>query len=169
MRFANKLPMAFAGVRDEVVDNVTNIALRFQHKATWHYLHLLCEDLKTLECNQELRDEVNRLSNHFEHNSNIVSGSNRNQKSSSPSTGRYILWGIWILLGILRAGSGCNDQKTTSDFDYTPVQYENFPANLKDSETIYEGDTTGLNTPAFKIEKEAAKATLDSLKNGKLK
>ncbi len=126
MHFANKLPMSFSGTRDEVVDNVTNIALRFQHKATWHYLHLLCEDLKMLECNDGLKEEVSRLAKHFERNANVANSNQNssNQKSSSPSTGRVIVWIIWAILGLVRLSHCASSSSSYGSYDYPSTKFE---------------------------------------------
>lgn len=168
IQFANSLPPAFATSRDEVADQVTNVALRFQHKATWHYLHLLCAELNMLECSDDLKQEIARLSNHFENNANIEAG-NRNQKASKPSTGRYILWGIWILLGILRAGSSCNkssyDYDTNRDYQYYRPE-QGYPSIVKDSEVMYV-DTTGLSGPNIVFDTMQAQPIRDTVESWK--
>ena len=105
--FTNKLPPAFAGTRDEVVDQVLHIALRFQHKATWYYLQQLCFTLQAVECSETNRAEVVRLENHFKRNTNIVSGNN-NGKGASAITGRTIVAIIWFLLMLVRMSVGCH-------------------------------------------------------------
>jgi hypothetical protein len=124
-RFLNKLPSSFTSLRDDVVEQMIGIVLRFQHKATWYYLHQVLVQLKTIETNDYNRSEVERIDQIISENSRVESrkGSSRTttKKDSEVSTGRIIWWVIWVVLILVRAAT-CNERTnnnmTTTYEDY---------------------------------------------------
>ncbi len=118
--FINKLPSSFTTMRDDIVEQLINIVLRFQHKATWHYLHQMLVQLRSIETNDFNRSEVERIDKVIAHNSRLES-SGRLRKSTGESkgewtSGRAIWWGVWIILAIVRAAT-CNDRSSSSSFN----------------------------------------------------
>ncbi len=117
----NRLPSSFATVRDELVDNAIGIVLRFQHKATWYYLHQVLVQLKTIETNDFNRSEIQRIDAIIYENSKIEGGkgkvTTKKAKDSEVSTGRIIWWGIWIILMIIRVAT-CNNRSSNSSYSY---------------------------------------------------
>lgn len=108
----NKLPSAFTSQRDDVVEQMVNVVLRFQHKATWYYLHQVLVQLKSIETNDFNRSEVERIDKIIYENSRIESrrGSKKSKKKESEfSTGRIVWWVIWVVLIIVRAAT-CNEK-----------------------------------------------------------
>lgn len=117
-RFLNKLPASFTAQRDELVEHLINIVLRFQHKATWYYLHQLLVQLKTIETNVFNRSEVERIDKIIYENSRIEGGKGKRtfKDDGEVSTGRIIWWVIWIILIIIRVAT-CNNRSSTTSFD----------------------------------------------------
>lgn len=112
--FVNKLPSSFATQRDEVVEHFINIVLRFQHKATWYYLHQVLVQLKGIETNDFNRSEIIRIDSIIYQNSLNEGGRTKRGSRTREVTGRAVWWGIWILLMIVRAAT-CNSNSTNSN------------------------------------------------------
>lgn len=125
-RCINKLPSSFTALRDELVEQITNIVLRFQHKATWYYLHQVLVQLKTIETNDFNRSEVERIDKIIYENSRIEGGKTgrrRYKDDGEVSTGRIIWWVIWIIIVIVRVTTCNNRSSSTSSYDF---QYDRF-------------------------------------------
>lgn len=115
--FINKLPSAFTTLRDELVEHMIGIVLRFQHKATWYYLHRVLMQLKGIETNDFNRSEIERIDKVIYENSKIEG--NRGTRTTprnddEVSTGRIIWWAVWIVLIIIRVAT-CNNRTSSSD------------------------------------------------------
>lgn len=125
-RFINKLPASFTSLRDELVEQMTGIVLRFQHKATWYYLHQVLVQLKVIETNDFNRSEVERIDKVIYQNSQVEGGKGRRNVSDNGeiSTGRIIWWVIWIVLIIVRVTT-CNSNKSSNNdysFNYDQIK-----------------------------------------------
>lgn len=125
--FINKLPSPFTTMRDEIAAQLIHIVLRFQNGATWHYLHQLLVQLRSIETNDYNRSEIERIDKVIYRNSQLES-SGRVRKSSSDkgefASGRAVWWAICIVLAIVRAAT-CNDRSsknTQYSFDNTGVR-----------------------------------------------
>jgi hypothetical protein len=125
-RFLNKLPSAFTTLRDEVVEQMTGIVLRFQHKATWYYLHQVLVQLKAIETNDFNRSEVERIDKVIYENSKLE-GKKGTSKSNDGeiSTGRIIWWAIWIVLLIVRIAT-CNDTSNKTNFEFDKNTFKQY-------------------------------------------
>jgi len=118
-RFLNKLPSAFTSLRDELVEHMIGIVLRFQHKATWYYLHRVLVQLKGVETNDFNRSEIERIDKVIYENSKIEGNRGTQttpRKNDEVSTGRIIWWAVWIVLIIIRVATCNNNNKTTYNF-----------------------------------------------------
>lgn len=122
-RFVNKLPSSFTTLRDELVEQVTGIVLRFQHKATWYYLHQVLLQLKAVETNDFNRSEVERIDKVMYENSRIEGGKRVVSRESDGFNWRTVWWVVWIVLIIVRAVT-CNNNK--SDFKFDDTSFRNF-------------------------------------------
>ncbi len=113
----NALPSSFATMRDDVVEQVIGVVLRFQHKATWYYLHRVLQDLRKIETNDYNRSEIERIDKVM-HGNSQVEGNRRSTPSSGGevSTGRMIWWGIWLVLIIIRVATCSNRNSSTNDY-----------------------------------------------------
>ncbi|HVF97221.1 MAG TPA: hypothetical protein VM871_07875, partial [Flavisolibacter sp.] len=113
---------------DEVVENFINLVLHFQHKATWHYLHQVLVQLKQTETNDFNRSEVVRIDDIIYKNS-LAEGKRTltNRRSASEtSSGRFVWWGIWVVLMIIRAAT-CNNDRSSS-YSFEKLNYHLPPA-----------------------------------------
>ena len=116
LKFINKLPPSFTSVRDEVVEHFINLILRFQHKATWYYLHKVLVQLKCIETNDFNRSEVMRIDEIIYKNSKIEGGKGTaRSKGSDGFTWRSAWWILWIVMMIVRAAT-CNDKSSKSSY-----------------------------------------------------
>lgn len=116
-RFINKLPSSFTSLRDELVEQMTGIVLRFQHKATWHYLHQVLVQLKAIETNEFNHAEVVRIDEVIYKNSRIEGGKGSKAPSGSKgefSSGRIVWWVIWLILAVVRMAT-CSTHNNRSD------------------------------------------------------
>ena len=117
LKVINKLPSSFTSVRDELVEHFISLVLRFQHKATWYYLHKVLVQLKAIETNDFNRSEVVRIDEIIYKNSKIEGGKGTvRSKGSDGYNWRGAWWIIWIVLMIVRAAT-CND-KSSSNSSY---------------------------------------------------
>ncbi len=131
-KWINKLPSAFTSMRDELTEQLINVVLRFQHKATWHYLHQVLVQLKSIETNDFNHAEVVRIDSIIYKNSltEVNRGNAKGGKDSEFSTGRVIWWGIWIVLMVVRAAT-CNSNRNSSyDSSYNQNDY-NYSTTIK--------------------------------------
>ncbi|HVF80379.1 MAG TPA: hypothetical protein VM884_00510, partial [Flavisolibacter sp.] len=118
-KFINKLPSSFTSVRDEVVENLIGIVLRFQYKATWFYLHKVLVQLKGIETNDFNRSEVVRIDEVIYKNSKIEGGKGTvRSKGSDGLNWRSGWWILWIVMMIVRAAT-CNDKSSKSSYGVT--------------------------------------------------
>jgi hypothetical protein len=129
LKFINKLPSSFTSVRDELVEHFINLVLRFQHKATWYYLHKVLVQLKGIETNDFNRSEVVRIDEVIYKNSKIEGGKGTvRSKGSDGYNWRSAWWIIWIVLMIVRAAT-CNDKSSKGSYDvrdntYDPIEID---------------------------------------------
>lgn len=118
----NALPSSFNTLRDEIVDHLIQIVLRFQQKATWHYLHEVLVQLRGLDTNDFNRHEIARIDEVIYANTKLEGRNGKPKRDGEVSSGRFIWWGIWVVLMIIRAAT-CNDKSSSSyrlpDFTYT--------------------------------------------------
>ena len=127
-RFLNKLPSSFTATRDEIVEQVTGIVLRFQHKATWYYLHQVLLQLKAIETNDFNRSEVERIDKVIYDNSRIEGQKGVRRTVSDDgevSTGRIIWWVIWIILLIVRLAT-CNDRSSRNSGGFDQTSFDRY-------------------------------------------
>ncbi|HYO22395.1 MAG TPA: hypothetical protein VER36_08300 [Flavisolibacter sp.] len=129
-RFLNKLPSSFTGLRDELVEQMTGVVLRFQHKATWHYLHQVLVQLKAIETNDYNRSEVVRIDEIIYENSRIEGGKKRRTNDSEVSTGRVVWWAIWIILLIVRV-STCNNKSGSNSYRFDSDDFNKIVETVK--------------------------------------
>lgn len=101
----NALPAAFNTLRDEMVEHLIGIVLRFQQKATWYYLHQVLLHLRALDTNESNQQEIARIDKVIFVNTQMESKRERSEKGGSRT--RRVFWGIWVLLMVLR-GATCN-------------------------------------------------------------
>lgn len=96
--FFNKLPSSFTSMRDEVVEQLINIVLNFQHKATWYYLHRVLVQLKLVETNDFNRSEVERIDKVIHHNSTLEGGPTKKviRGTGGGFSARAIWWGYGL-------------------------------------------------------------------------
>jgi hypothetical protein len=124
IRFVNSLPSSFAGMRDEVVAQLLEIALRFQDKVNWNYLYQLCLQLNSVETSQMNKAEIVRLGNHYAKN---VTVENRKAPEKSSDSSKKWLWGIFVgFLIVARGLSTCHEHKNY-DFSTSTVTYTTPP------------------------------------------
>ena len=119
-RFLNKLPSSFTSLRDELVEHMIGIVLRFQHKATWYYLHRVLVQLKGIETNDFNRSEIERIDKVIHQNSRIEGGRDTQKtprKDDEISTGRIIWWAVWIILVIIRVAT-CNNRSSSDRYSF---------------------------------------------------
>lgn len=119
-KWANKLPSSFTTMRDEIVEQLINIVLRFQQHATWHYLHQMLVQLQSLETNDFNRSEIERIDKVIARNSQLESSGrlrNPSDKGGTASWSRGVWWGIWVIFAIVRAAT-CNDRSSKSNYSF---------------------------------------------------
>lgn len=119
-RFLNKLPSAFTTLSDELVEQMIGIVLRFQHKATWYYLHRVLVQLKGIETNDFNRSEIERIDKVIYDNSKIEGNRGTRstpRKDDEVSTGRIIWWAVWIILIIVRVAT-CNNRSSNDRYSF---------------------------------------------------
>jgi hypothetical protein len=115
-RFINKLPSSFTAQRDELVEQMTGIVLRFQHKATWHYLHQVLVQLKAIETNDFNRSEVERIDKVIYENSRVEGGRKIVSRESDGFNWRNIWWVVWLVLLIIRVAT-CNSRSNRTSYN----------------------------------------------------
>jgi len=116
-RFINKLPSSFTGLRDELAEQMTGIVLRFQHKATWYYLHQVLVQLRGVETNDFNRSEVERIDKVIYENSRIEGGKKIVSREGDGFNWRSVWWIVWLVLIIVRATTCNNSNKSDFKFD----------------------------------------------------
>jgi hypothetical protein len=149
----NKLPSSFTAIRDDLIEQLTGIVLRFQHKATWYYLHQLLVQMKAVETNEFNRLEVVRINEIIFANSQLEGGKkSRASDGGEVSTGRIIWWLIWIVLAIVRFAT-CNSPNKSS-YDISNYSYRRLAQPT-------------VNTYAEQKNEKVLLSLLDSLSNRK--
>jgi hypothetical protein len=164
-RFINLLPGMFTSLRDEMVEHAISLVLRFQHKATWHYLHQVLVQLKMIETNDFNRSEVDRIDAIIYENSLIEAGKVRKNKSGEVS-GRNIWWVLWGVLMIVRVVT-CNNRSSRS-YDISD-QYSTYysPAVTTEDNIAEQKNETLLLSYLDSLTKEQGIVTKpESLKTG---
>ncbi|HUC83156.1 MAG TPA: hypothetical protein VMR70_19760 [Flavisolibacter sp.] len=164
-RCINKLPSSFTSLRDELVEQMINLVLRFQHKATWYYLHQVLVQLKTIETNEYNRSEVERIDKIIYENSRIEGGKgNRSAKSDGEfSTGRVVWWLIWAIFIVIRIAT-CDNRSSKSS-------YENFPfenvTTVEEEGNAVEGENEKILLSSLdSLSQEAAPVVVQKIKTG---
>lgn len=136
-QFVNKLPSSFTALRDELVEQFINLVLRFQHKATWYYLHQVLVQLKSIETNDFNRSEVERIDTVIYENSQVEGGKSSRRKhkgDGEASTGRIIWWSIWIILMIVRAATCNSNSNSSTNFNDLPIRFIENAQQTKETE-----------------------------------
>jgi hypothetical protein len=111
-----------------LVEHFIAIVLRFQHKATWYYLHKVLVQLKGIETNDFNRSEVVRIDEIIYKNSKIEGGKGTvKRKGSDGFNWRSAWWIMWIIMMIVRAAT-CNDRSSKSSYDVRDNTYD--PINI---------------------------------------
>lgn len=117
-RFVNHLPPSLNSHRDAVVEQVTNLVLGFQNKATWYYLHRVLVQLKEIETNDYNRSEVERIDAIIGQNSRIE-GKRGQHTNRRPDGWQAGWWTLWVVLFFVRVVT-CNNNRTEYRYDSPP-------------------------------------------------
>ncbi|HEX2606791.1 MAG TPA: hypothetical protein VHK91_05405, partial [Flavisolibacter sp.] len=146
--FMNKLPSGFSSHRDEIVEQLIAVSLRFQFKASWRYLHSIMEALGKLEKNEFNQAEIERIDEVFQKNISVRFG--KTTVNTDSGAGRYVGIIIWFIIMAIIRSTSCNSDRSTLA-DLKPITF------ISDNE---------INTTEQQNERKFI-SFLDSLNTGK--